>query len=132
MRILLAQRLPDHLLRLLKWLVQSQSELQAQKVERVPEASTASDTCVKQIDRVMLHLSVACTPTHSSNQQGNRRKAISYISCVLTINMCFLCRFGEIVQCINGRDVMESPMAYRTTHQVRFDQCMHMYLTRIN
>ena len=58
-RLLLVCRAPDYLLRLLKWLVQCQSKLAEQKKARPTDASPATNACVKQIDRVMAHWSVA-------------------------------------------------------------------------
>ena len=57
-RLLLSCRLPGHLLRLLKWLIESETELRAQREARTADNSTAASTCVKQIDRILAHWSV--------------------------------------------------------------------------
>lgn len=53
-RLLLQCRCPDFLLRLLKWLVQSQAELREQRQMRQAQAISAK-TCIAQIDRVLAH-----------------------------------------------------------------------------
>lgn len=55
-RMLLTSRFPDHLLRLLKWLVQSHAELVQQKQDREAENDpTKNKICIAQIERVMAH-----------------------------------------------------------------------------
>lgn len=80
-RLLLSCRLPDHLLRLLKWLIESETELRTQREARTADNSTAAATCVKQIDRILAHWSVrntsgricvCCSPSCSDRHTPSR------------------------------------------------------------
>jgi hypothetical protein len=55
LRMLLVCRFPDHLLRLLKWLVQSQAVLNEQRRTRETGTTAADKQCIAQLDRILAH-----------------------------------------------------------------------------
>ena len=65
MRLLLINRLPDHLLRLLKWIVASQAELGEQK-KKLQEDDSTDQTIIQQIERIHAHLSVGGTKLYET------------------------------------------------------------------
>jgi len=107
-RLLLSCRLPDHLLRLLKWLIESETELRAQREARTADNSTAASTCVKQIDRILAHWSA---------RHGHARAAQVCLRHGLALIVLPSLHVNRLCVCSSLSGVMEE-MAWKTLWRI--------------